>query len=144
MASIRKLPTGRRSSLSSSGASSPSLFWVLPLGSSLENRPTENRSDEPNLSITARSRTVAITSIDDIRARFERHFGPHAKTSAFSSDIRSAVWIRMVHALSDTVKTRSIRAHFIKTFHPDNGTDALSFDEKNRIMAMHDALFGRD
>lgn len=73
--------------------------------------------------------------------RFKLMFAPSSGNSDIPSDVRVCVWIRMINAFHPTVKPREIRAHFIKSFHPDGGTHVLTIPEKTKVMAMHDRIF---
>lgn len=73
--------------------------------------------------------------------RFKQLFAPTSSQSDIPSDVKVCVWIRMINAFHPTVKPREIRAHFIKSFHPDGGTHVLTIPEKTKVMAMHDRIF---
>ena len=73
--------------------------------------------------------------------RFIALFGPEAEGSDIACDVRHVVWMRMIHAFHPAVTPREIRMHFLKTFHPDAGTEVLSFAEKNSVAAMDGPLF---
>ena len=73
--------------------------------------------------------------------RFKQHFAPGSSKSDIASDVKVCVWIRMINAFHPTVKPRQIRAHFIKSFHPDGHEHVLTVAEKTAIMAQHDRIF---
>ncbi|MCF8467280.1 MAG: hypothetical protein K9G33_07740 [Sneathiella sp.] len=74
--------------------------------------------------------------------RFIRQFGPDSpKSEDIAGDVKVVVWIRMINAFHPVVKPREIRAHFLKSFHPDTGTEQLTIAEKTRVIALERAIF---
>ncbi len=74
--------------------------------------------------------------------RFKIEFSPgSAKSKEIAQDVKWVVWGMMIYAFHPLVRPREIRLHFLKSFHPDTGTDVLTASEKTKIAAMAGKIF---
>ncbi len=71
--------------------------------------------------------------------RFVATFGAHS--AEFNSNLRQTVFIRMQHVFHEAVKPAEARRHFLKSFHPDTGTDVMTVAEKTSVAAMESFIF---
>ena len=77
--------------------------------------------------------------------RFCRRFGlDSVRSESIPQDVKVVVWVRMINAFHPLVKPREIRLHFLKTFHPDTGTEQLTDREKTRVTALAGEIFAKD
>lgn len=77
-----------------------------------------------------------------IYLRFSALFGPESvKRDDLPGDLKIVVWARMVYAFHPLITPRAVRLHFLKSFHPDTGTDQLSIAEKNKVSGFVDHIF---
>ena len=74
--------------------------------------------------------------------RFITLFGPRsARSEDIAQDVKVVVWIRMIHAFHPLVKPPEARRYFLKTFHPDTGTEQLTIQEKTCVVSMERFIF---
>lgn len=81
-------------------------------------------------------------AMQPIFERFKTLFAPHSEISDdIAQDVKVVVWIRMVYAFHPLVQPREIRLHYLKSFHPDTGTEQLTMAEKNNVTSMAGFIF---
>lgn len=86
--------------------------------------------------------TFQQAAMQPIFERFKAVFAPGStNTESIAQDVKWVVWIRMIYAFHPLVRPREIRLYFLKSFHPDTGTDVLSVAEKTSVTALAHVIF---